>query len=313
MGSIKFFLSKNRRITIELEYKGTIYRPPVEANTLLLPVTEGCSHNTCRFCNMYKDVKFRMLTPEEIETWLKEMYRVNGMYKDEIERIYLVGADPFAISASRLELVIELIRKYFPNIKTVTMYAAIRNIMSKTDAQLKRLHELGVNELYVGVESGLEDVLKYLNKGNTVEDVKRQCARLNAVGIKHMALLMPGAAGKGRGEEHAIATAELINEIKPAMVLLTTMSAFPGTELDADVKAGKFIMAGEKEILTEEKIFLERLNLPSMYFWAAHSLDSVRIAGFIGKSRQAMLDRLQYAIDNIDEELFNRTFQRNHL
>ena len=298
---------------MELEYNGTIYRPPVEANTMLLPVTEGCSHNSCRFCNMYKDIKFRMLSTDEIETWLKAMYRVNGMYRDEIERIYLVGADPFAISVSRLEQVIELIRKYFPAIKTVTMYAAVRNIMSKTDAQLKRLHELGVNELYVGVESGLDDVLKFLNKGNTVDDVRVQCARLNAIGMRHMSLLMTGTGGKGRGEESAIATAELMNEIKPSMMLLTTMSAFPGTELDADIKAGRFTPAGEKEILTEEKIFLERLNLPSTYFWAAHSLDSVRIAGFIGKSRQAMLDRLQYAIDNIDEELFNKTFQRKHL
>lgn len=298
---------------MELEYRGTVYRPPVEANTMLLPVTEGCSHNRCRFCNMYRDVKFRMLPSDEIEAWLSEMYRVNGVYKDQIERIYLVGADPFAVAASRLEVVIDLIRKYFPNIKTVTMYAAVRNIMSKTDAQLKRLRELGVNELYVGVESGLDDVLKYLDKGNTVDDVRRQCARLNSIGMRHMSLLMPGAAGKGRGEEHALATAELMNEIKPAMILLTTMSVFPGTALEADVKAGRFTPAGEKEILTEEKIFLERLNLPSTYFWAAHSLDSVRIAGFIGKSRQMMLARLQHAIDTIDEELFNKTFRRDHL
>lgn len=124
---------------MELEYKGTVYRPPVEANTMLLPVTEGCSHNRCRFCNMYRDVKFRMLAPDEIEAWLSEMYRVNGAYKE-------------------------------------------------------------VNELYVGIESGLDDVLKYLDKGTTVDDVRRQCARLNSIGMRHMSLLMPGAAGKGRGE-----------------------------------------------------------------------------------------------------------------
>ncbi|MBQ9480069.1 MAG: hypothetical protein IJU71_11015 [Selenomonadaceae bacterium] len=170
-----------------------------------------------------------------------------------------------------------------------------------------------MNELYVGVESGLDDVLTFINKVNTVDDVRRQCARLNSIGMRHMAMLMPGAAGKGRGEENALATADLMNEIKPAMILLTTMSAFPGTELDADIKAGRFIPAGEKEILLEEKLLLERLSLPSTYFWAAHSLDSVRIAGFIGKSRQAMLDRLQHAIDNIDEELFSKTFRRDHL
>ena len=176
-----------------LNYNGTIYRPPLEAYTLLLPVNEGCSHNRCKFCNMYRDIKFRMLSAAEIESWLAEVYRVNGEYCAQLDRVYLVGADPFAVSASNLERVINLIRKYLPNVKVISMYAAIRNIMSKSDAQLERLKNLGVNDLYVGVESGLDDVLSHLNKGNTVADVRRQCQRLNAVGIRHMSLLMLGA------------------------------------------------------------------------------------------------------------------------
>ena len=296
-----------------LSYKGTIYRPPIEAYTLLLPVTEGCSHNRCKFCNMYRDVKFRMLDLSEIDAWLNEVQRVNGDYCTEIERIYLVGADPFAISASNLERVINLIRKYLPNVKVVSMYAAIRNIMSKTDAQLEKLKNLGVNDLYVGIESGLDDVLSYLNKGNTVDDIRRQCQRLNAIGIRHMSLLMTGAAGKGRGVESALATAELMNEIKPDKILLTTMSAFPDTKLAQEIDEGKFTLAGETEILTEEKILLENLNLPTTYFWAAHSMDSVRIAGYLDKNRDEMIHTLETAIENMDDEHFRQTFQRNHL
>lgn len=298
---------------MELNYNGTIYRPPIEAYTPLLPVTEGCSHNRCRFCNMYKDVKFSILSPDKIENWLIEIRRVNGSVCDEIDRIYLVGADPFAISAKKLEIVIELIKKYLPNIKIITMYAAIRNIMSKTDENLKSLKDLDVNELYVGVESGLNDVLENLNKGNTVEDVREQCKRLNEFGIRHRDMLMPGAAGKGRGVENALATAELLNEIKPEVILLTTMSVFEGTKLDEDVKTGKFEVAGETEVLTEEKILLENLKLPETYFWAAHLLDSVRIAGMLGENREKMIKILEDAIENMDDEKFKQTFKRRHL
>ena len=287
-----------------LNYNGTIYRPPLEAYTLLLPVTEGCSHNRCKFCNMYRDVKFRMLSTAEIEAWLAEIRRVNGDYCDELDRVYLVGADPFALSASNLERVINLIRKYLPNVKVVSMYAAIRNIMSKTDAQLERLKNLGVNDLYVGVESGLDAVLTFLNKGNTVADVRRQCQR---------SLLMLGAAGKGRGAENAVATAELLNDIKPDKILINTMTAFPDTELAAEVQLGNFTAAGETENLTEEKILVENLDLPDTYFWAAHSMDSVPIAGYLRDGRQQMISTLNHAIANMDDELFSKTFRRTRL
>lgn len=168
---------------------------------------------------MYRDVKFRMLDLSEIEAWLAEVYRVNGEYCAAVDRVYLVGADSFAISASNFERVTNLIRKHLPNVKVISMYAAIRNIMSKTDAQLERLKTLGVNDLYVGVESGLDDVLSYLNKDNTF-------------------------AGKGRGAENAVATAELLNNVKPDKILVNTMTAFDDTELAAEVQLGNFTTAG---------------------------------------------------------------------
>lgn len=187
-----------------------------------------------------------------------------------------------------------MIKKYLPNVKVVSMYAAIRNIMSKTDAQLVRLKNLSVNDLYVGVESGLEDILEKLNKGNSVEDVRRQCDRLNRIGIRHMALLMLGAAGKGRGIENAIASAALLNDIKPTSILINTMTAFEGTALAEDIQNGAFTPAGETEILTEEKFLIENLDLPE-------------------SRRREMIEFLDAAIENMDEELFNKTFKRTHI
>ncbi|MBP3730736.1 MAG: hypothetical protein J6I40_04610 [Mailhella sp.] len=131
------------------------------------------------------------------------------------------------------------------------MYARTSNIVQKSDADLKTLREAGVNDLYVGVECGLNDVLLRLNKGYSADETRRQCLRLNDAGIRHCDLLMLGTAGKGRGLECARASARLENEIKPARILINTMSAFAGTELDGDIKNGAFIPASEKEILEE--------------------------------------------------------------
>lgn len=289
-----------------MKYNGTIYRPPVEAETLLLPITEGCTHNSCNFCSMYLGVKFRMILLDEVEGYLTYIKMYYGRYSQTVDRIYLVGADPFALSARNLEDRIRIIKSYLPGIKTVTMYAAVRNIKTKTDNELSRLHEIGINDLYVGVETGDSEVLKALNKGNTVEEALEQVIRLNKAGINHRDLLMTGTAGHGHGKERALATASLENELKPDMILLNTMSAFKDTQLDRDIKSGKFIPATEKELLEEEKTILENLRLPDTFFWASHPLDSVSIQGVIKDSRDRMLETLRRGIENSEHRTINR-------
>ncbi len=153
-----------------MKYNGTIYRPPIEANTFLLPITEGCTHNSCSFCNMYQGIPFRMLSIPEVEDYLTETKHSYGRYCGRIQRVYLVGADPFALSARNLLERINLIRKYLPNVKTITMYARTDNIASKSDDDLKTLKEAGVDDLYIGVECGLNDVLENLNKGYSADE-----------------------------------------------------------------------------------------------------------------------------------------------
>lgn len=290
-----------------MTYNGTIYRPPVEANTFLLLITEGCTHNSCTFCNMYQDIPFRMLSLSEVEEYLREVKHNYGRYCERIQRVYLVGADPFALSAKRLLERIELIKKYLPNTKVITMYARTDNIASKSDEDLKALKEAGVDDLYIGVECGLNDVLEKLNKGYSADDTRRECLRLNAVGIRHCDLLMLGTAGKGRGLECARASAALENEIKPSKILINTMSAFVGTPLDENIKSGTFIPASEKENLEEEREFLAGLELPNCYFWALHPLDSVKLDGILQEEKKQMLDALTWSIEHVNESAINRT------
>ena len=246
-----------------MKYNGTIYRPPVEANTFLLPITEGCTHNSCTFCNMYQGIPFRMLPLTDVEEYLAEVKQAYGKYCDRIERVYLVGADPFALSAKNLLERIELIKKYLPNAATITMYARTDNIAHKSDEDLK---EAGVNDL-----------------------------------------VMTGAVGKGRGLESARALATLENDIKPAKILVTTMTAFVGTKLDEDIRTGAFVRSTEKENLEEERELLAGLELPDCYFWAVHNLDSVKVEGILRENKQRMLDALSWAIDHVKEGAINRT------
>ncbi len=290
-----------------MKYNGTIYRPPVEYNTFLLPITEGCTHNSCSFCNMYQDIPFRMLALNEVEEYLQEVRQSYGRVCERIRRVYLVGADPFALSASRLLERIDLIRKHLPNVQVVTMYARTDNITSKSDEELKMLKESGVDDLYIGVECGLNDVLEKLNKGYSADEIRNQCLRLNAVGIRHCDLLMLGTAGNGRGLECAKATAALENEIKPCKILINTMSSFVGTKLDEEIRTGAFLLASEKENLEEEREFLAGLELPDCYFWALHPLDSVKLDGVLGEKKQQMLDALTRSLAHVDEGQISRT------
>ncbi len=290
-----------------MNYNGVIYRPPVEADTFLLPVTEGCTHNSCTFCNMYQGIPFRMLPLTEVEEYLQEVKQHYGKYCSSIQRVYLVGANPFALSAKHLLDRIALIKRYLPNAGVITMYARTDNIASKSDEDLKALKEAGVDDLYIGVECGLSDVLAKLNKGYTADETRHQCLRLNAVGIQHCDLLMLGTAGKGRGLECARASAALENEIKPHKILINTMSAFVGTSLDDEIKAGTFIPAPEKENLEEEKTFLADLDLPNCYFWAVHPLDSVKIEGWLRDDQQRMLDALTWSIEHVNAHTIQRT------
>ncbi len=290
-----------------MQYNGVVYRPPVEAGTFLVPVTEGCTHNSCTFCNMYQGVSFRMLPLADIEGYLQGAKRSYGAACERIERVYLVGADPFALSAARLLERIELVRRHLPNASTFSMYARTDNVARKSDEDLAALRAAGVNDLYLGVECGLDDVLGSLNKGYSAQETRVQCLRLNEAGIRHCDLLMLGCAGAGRGLECARATAALENEIGPSKILVNTMSAFTGTQLDDDIRTGAFTPATERENLQEERALLDALNLPGCYFWAVHPLDSAKVEGVLGRGKRQMLEALDWAIDHVDEGAISRT------
>lgn len=293
-----------------MKYEGTIYRPPVEAKDILLQVAVGCTHNQCTFCNMFKEKQFHLVAEQTMIDNLKEAAR----FFPHADRVFLVDGDAFALSADRLEHIAALIHQYLPQCNTITMYAAVRNIKTKTDEQLVRLQELGINDLYVGIESGLDDVLTDVKKGHTVDDAIVQLNRLNRAGIRHCMMLMTGLAGKGRGIESGIAAAKLANQTNPFLIIPTTLGIFEGTILFEQTQRSEFIEAGEKENLLEQKAFLEHVELPETYYWSAHALNSTPIVGFLThEEKSSMIQKLERNIQTVDDDLFRQTFKRTSL
>ncbi len=267
--------------------KEMIYRPPFEAESFLLQVTHGCSHNKCCFCTMYKGVEFSLVSEEDVDAQL----RYGKRYDPERARVFLENGDPFAMSAERLIAVCEKIHAYLPKVETIAMYASINNIRNKSDEELRQLRELGVNELNIGVESGLNDTLDYLNKGYTSDEALHQLLRLKEAGIEFGANVIFGAAGKGRHKENAVATAQLLNKTQPYLIFTGTMHADSGCVLYEDIQSGRFAEPTFGEYLEEEKVFIENLEVDGCRYFALHPSNVTRMQGFLPQDKDLLLGR----------------------
>jgi radical SAM superfamily enzyme YgiQ (UPF0313 family) len=291
-----------------MKYTGPVYRPPYEANSLLLQVTVGCTHNKCTYCTMYKDEKFAMESIEQIEEDLQEAKQLHG----DIKRVFLVNGDAFVLSARRLKPIAELIIKYFPNVEVITMYASINNVKGKTDQELRELRDLRINDLWMGIETGHEETLNYMNKGFTLEESYKQLERLNKAGIRHIDIIIFGGAGKGKGIQNAIETAKLINTSKPMGISITTMGAFGDSQLAKDVEKGIFVPATELEVLEEQKKFIELVEVESAYL-GIHGINTVTFDAMLPSDRAQAIEKVNNAIENLDDEFLNSVPERHSI
>lgn len=283
-----------------MKYTGPVYRPPYEANTLLLQVTVGCAHNKCTFCTMYRDVKFDVEKIDQVEKDLQEAQPLYG----NVKRIFLVNGDAFVLPAKRLKEIARKIHHYLPKVERITMYASINNIKHKTDEELAELARLGIGDLWVGVETGHGEALEYLNKGSSIEDVYEQLARLNKAGITFFYGFMFGAAGKGKGIENAEANAKLINKVKPLGIVPTTLSANEGTRLAQDISDGIFELATDREVFEEQKKTIELIEVPTHYM-GIHVINSLSFDTELPQGRQGAIDRINSALSHTDDAILD--------
>ena len=271
-----------------MHFTGLTFRPPFEARSLLLQVTTGCSHNKCAFCTMYRDVPFRVEPLEQVEEDLQEA----AAYSGQITRVFLENGDPFALGADRLLQIADLIHQYLPKVETIAMYASIKNIIGKSDEELCSLRKAGINELNIGVESGLDEALLLMNKGYTADEAKKELLRLRAANISWGANIIFGSAGAGKGMENAKATAALLNATKPYLIFTGTVHADQGCPLYDDIKNGAFAEGTFGEYLDEEERFLSLLDLEGCYYFGLHPSNVVQLQGWLNRDREKLIQSL---------------------
>ena len=216
-----------------MHYTGTIWRPPYEATSLLLEVTAGCTHHKCKFCTLYADLpfKFRMSPLKDVENDLIEVQKYLKYNNENFERAFLTGANPFVLKFERLIKISELIHKYVPTIKSIGSFARVTDVSLKTDDELEKLSRAGYDGLTIGIETGDNEALKFMNKGYEAKDIITQCQRLDAAGIRYSFFYLTSISGAGRGEIGAKATAEVCNQLHPVEVGANMLTIYPDSEL----------------------------------------------------------------------------------
>lgn len=281
-----------------MDYEGRICRSPMERGALMLPVAVGCAYNACKFCDLFKDLKYRELPLEQVEAELARVKSLDGCP----ERVFLGDGNAFGMQTERLLTITDLVHRYLPTCHTMKMDATVTDIRHKSDEELKRLSDAGIRELYLGIESGLDDVLKFMRKDHSLSQAYEQIDRIHKAGMDYAAHIMTGVAGKGRGLENAERTAEFLNRTQPKNVVNFSMFVFTYGPLFEDIKAGRFTPATEVENLIEERRMLELMNMEQADYEGFHDCITFRVRGSLPKDKEKMLQRLDKAIKENEEK-----------
>ena len=268
---------------------GIVYRPPYEANSLLLQVTLGCSHNKCTFCYMYPDVQFKVCPMEEVEADIEEATR----YCSNVKRVFLEHGDAFVLSAEKLLKIADAIHRKLPKVETIAMYASIQNIKSKTDEELRQLRTAGIHGLDIGVESGLDAALTYMNKGHTAAEAREQLLRLTEAGMDYSFNAILGCGGAELWKENADATADLINAVQPHLLFIGSLHAQPGCRLYQDMRNGTFKECTIGQLLDEQERLIRRLDLKDTYYFGSHPSNLVPMQARLPDQKQDMIEAVQ--------------------
>lgn len=287
-----------------MHYTGTIWRPPYEASSLLLEVTAGCTHHKCKFCTLYDELPFpfQMSSLEDVEADLKEAACAIRAWKGvPFRRVFLTGANPFVLKFDRLMKIADMIREYIPGCKTIGSFARVTDVSLKTDEQLDALQKAGFDGLTIGIETGDEEALRFMNKGYQTDEIVDQCRRLDRAGIHYNFFYLAGISGEGRGESGAKITAEVCNQLHPSAMGVNMLTIYPNSELYREIQRGTWKEESELEKYREIRTLIEHLTVPTT-FGALGASNAFQIMGKLPEDKKELLNTLDRIIKNVSEK-----------
>ena len=279
-----------------MRYYGSVYRPPSEAYSLIVQVTYGCSHNTCAFCGMYKEKRFALRPLAEV----LEDFRLARQYYRNVGRIFLADGDALVRKVSDLVTILDTIRELFPECERVSSYASPTSLQIRTDEELQLLRDKGLTLLYMGLESGCDDVLKLMRKGHTSAEIVEcgQKVKRNGIGLSVTAIT--GLGGPELMEAHAVDTAKALNAMNPEYIGILTLVVEDGTPLQDWVREGKFRLLTPAQVLQETKLMVENFDSPGSIFRMNHASNYLSLKGTLNEDKEAMLSQIRQAEQHME-------------
>lgn len=279
---------------LPIHYVEPVYRPPSEADSLILPVTEGCSWNRCSFCEMYTAPQKRFRPRDEADV-LDSIKRCGAQLGDSVKRIFLADGDAMTLSTRRLANVLEAIRRDLPGVRRVSSYCLPRNLRKKSAGELRELADLGLSLVYVGAESGDDDVLAKINKGETFASTLDALQKLQQAGIKRSVMILNGLGGEIFSRQHALNSAQLMNLAQPEF-LATLVVSFPKGETRLRENFPEWTPLSVLGLMQEMEILLSTLELKRTVFRSDHASNWLVLRGTLGVDKPRLLQDLRAAI-----------------
>jgi radical SAM superfamily enzyme YgiQ (UPF0313 family) len=275
-----------------MDYEGLIIRPPSEAYSLLLQVTVGCSHNKCTFCGTYRQKKFKIKPLEQIKKDLQEARNFGNVGK-----VFLCDGDALIIPQPRLEEMLKLINDNLPNVERIGTYANAKSILKKSGDELKKLKEMGLKIIYLGVETGNVELLQKIHKGVTYEQMVAAARRVKEAGIALSVTVLLGIGEIEKSVEHAMDTARILSDIDPDYVGALTLMLVPHTPLYEDYMAGRFILPDKFGYIRELYLIISNSNFTNCYFTSNHASNYLPIKAYLPREKEKILKIINSVIE----------------
>ncbi len=279
-----------------MKYEGSIYRPPSEADSLILQVTIGCSHNKCTFCGSFKDKKFRVKSFEEVKEDVEEAKQ----YARYVRKVFIADGDALIIPQKRLVPIVELIRDAFPKLERIGVYGNTKSILKKSVDELKQLKELGIGIIYLGVESGDQVVLDKVCKGTLLDNTAEAAKRVKDAGIILSVTVLLGLGGIERSHIHAEETGKFLSRIDPDFAGALSVIVVPGTVLAEEIRKGEFKVPDPYQLLEELYIMIKNTNVTHMFFASNHASNYLPVKAWLPDEKEKVLKAIEQVLNRRD-------------
>ncbi len=277
-------------VMMGLNYDEPVFRPPAEAYSLIFQVTLGCSWNRCAFCEMYKTKQFLVRKEAEVLCEIQHAARFYG----GVRKIFLADGNALVLSTARLLRILAAIKQFFPDVARISAYALPKDLATKSDDELTALRLAGLELVYIGIESGDEDVLRMVNKSESVGSTLTGILKAQKAGIKCSVMIVNGLAGQEYSHQHAVNSAKLLNEIQPLFFSTLVLMLPYGIEKYQQEFKGSYVPMNTAELLIELELLLENTQLERTIFRSDHASNSLPLKGNLPRDKEKLLQTIRH-------------------